>query len=92
MWKLTYKWAKYSHANKAKSWITHRYFGRFNPARADRWVFGDRTSGAYLPKFAWTKIVRHLVTAVDGARWQVWPIGHPVVRLASRRELDVVAG
>jgi RNA-directed DNA polymerase len=22
-------------------------------------VFGDRDSGAYLPKFAWTKIVRH---------------------------------
>jgi RNA-directed DNA polymerase len=59
MWKLTYKWAKYSHANKPKSWITHRYFGRFNPARGDRWVFGDRASGAYLPKFAWTKIVRH---------------------------------
>ena len=59
MWKLTYKWAKYSHANKPKFWITHRYFGRFNPARRDRWVFGDRASGAYLPKFSWTKIVRH---------------------------------
>ena len=57
--KLTYKWAKYSHSNKPKSWITHRYFSRFNPARNDRWVFGDRASGAYLPKFAWTKIVRH---------------------------------
>jgi RNA-directed DNA polymerase len=59
MWKLTYKWAKYIHPNKPKFWVTHRYFGRFNPARADRWVFGDRTSGAYLPKFAWTPIVRH---------------------------------
>jgi RNA-directed DNA polymerase len=59
MWRLTYKWAKYSHSNKPKSWITHRYFSRFNPARNDRWVFGDRVSGAYLPKFSWTKIVRH---------------------------------
>ena len=59
MWQLTYKWAKFSHSNKPKSWITHRYFSRFNPARNDRWVFGDRASGAYLPKFAWTKIVRH---------------------------------
>ena len=59
MWKLTYKWAKYIHPNKPKFWVTHRYFGRFNPARADRWVFGDRASGAYLPKFAWTPIVRH---------------------------------
>ena len=36
-----------------------RYFGRFNPSRQDRWVFGDRDSGTYLRQFAWTKIVRH---------------------------------
>jgi RNA-directed DNA polymerase len=59
MWKLTYKWATYSHENKPKAWIVKRYFGRFNPARQDRWVFGHRDSGAYLPKFAWTRIVRH---------------------------------
>jgi RNA-directed DNA polymerase len=61
MWKLTYKWAKYSHPNKPKSWIVHRYFGQFHPARQDRWVFGDRDSDAYLPKFAWTPIVRHVM-------------------------------
>jgi len=33
--------------------------GKFNHARQDRWVFGDRDSGAFLPKFAWTKILRH---------------------------------
>ena len=27
----------------------------------DRWVFGDRTSGAYLHRFAWTDIVRHQI-------------------------------
>jgi RNA-directed DNA polymerase len=59
MWKLTYKWANHSHPNKPKSWIINRYYGQFNPARQDRWVFGHRDSGAYLPKFAWTKIVRH---------------------------------
>jgi len=59
MWKLTYKWASYSHQNKPKAWIVRRYYGLFNPTRADRWVFGDRASGAYLPKFAWTPIVRH---------------------------------
>jgi RNA-directed DNA polymerase len=95
LWKLTYKWAKYSHANKPRSWITHRYFGRFNPARNDRWVFGDRASGAYLPKFAWTKIVRHQL--VPGAaspddpdlasywanrrRKNPPPLGHSTLRL-----------
>jgi RNA-directed DNA polymerase len=59
MWRLAYKWASASHRNKPKFWITRRYFGQFNPARQDHWVFGDRDSGRYLPKFAWTKIVRH---------------------------------
>jgi RNA-directed DNA polymerase len=27
--------------------------------RKDRWVFGNRETGAYLPRFGWTKIVRH---------------------------------
>ena len=36
-----------------------RYFGAFNRSRRDGWVFGDHESGAYLAKFAWTKIVRH---------------------------------
>jgi len=59
VWKLTYKWAKYSHPIKPKNWITKRYFGKFNPSRQDQWVFGDRNSGAYLRKFCWTKITRH---------------------------------
>src|SRR3954454_24907901 len=59
VWQLAYKWAKHEHANKSRDWIVHRYFGAFNPRRTDRWVFGDRGSGRYLTKFAWTKIVRH---------------------------------
>ncbi len=59
MWKLTYKWANWSHPHKGKRWIVRKYFGRFVPSRRDRWVFGDRDSGAYLLKFAWTKITRH---------------------------------
>ena len=59
LWKLTYKWAKHSHPNKPTRWIVRRYFGKFNKSRRDLWVFGDRSSGAYLLRFAWTKIVRH---------------------------------
>jgi RNA-directed DNA polymerase len=59
MWNLTYKWGRYRHPNKPKRWIVDRYYGTFNQSRADRWVFGDRDSGTYLRKFAWTKIVRH---------------------------------
>lgn len=61
MWRMTYKWAKFSHPNKSKRWVCSRYFGRFNPNRRANWVFGDRDSGFYLYKFAWTRIVRHPV-------------------------------
>ena len=59
LWKLTYKWATWRHANKPKRWIVNRYFGRFNKFRNDRWVFGDRDSGACRVKFSWTHIERH---------------------------------
>jgi RNA-directed DNA polymerase len=63
-WHLTYRWARRGHQNKPRKWVTARYFGRFNKFRSDRWVFGDRKSGAYLIKFSWTDIVRH--TLVQG--------------------------
>ena len=59
LWRLTWKWARYSHQNKPKSWVFATYYGKFNKSRQDRWVFGDRKSGAYLHKFSWTRILRH---------------------------------
>jgi len=59
VWRLLHRWACHRHPDKPKRWVAARYFGRYNPARQDRWVFGDRDSGAYLHKFVWTPIVRH---------------------------------
>jgi RNA-directed DNA polymerase len=59
LWQLTYRWATRSHRNKPRTWIVQNYYGKFHPARQDRWVFGHHDSGTYLPRFAWTKIVRH---------------------------------
>jgi len=64
LWVLLYKWATRRHVNKPKRWIVDRYFGKYNKFRNDHWVFGDAASGAYLPKLAWTDIVRH--TLVKG--------------------------
>ena len=94
-WKLTYKWACFTHPNKPKRWIISRYYGKFSTARQDRWVFGDRDNGAHLPRIAWTKIVRHvMVTGTaspdDPALSEYWarrrrgnkpPLGGPVLRL-----------
>jgi len=64
VWKLTDRWARFTHPHKGRRWIVSRYFGAVHPSRRDRWVFGDRDSGAYLVKFAWTAITRH--TLVKG--------------------------
>jgi RNA-directed DNA polymerase len=60
LWPLLYRWARRRHPAKSRHWVAARYFGRFNQHRQDRWVFGDRDSGVYLHRFAWTKIVRHV--------------------------------
>jgi len=60
VWHLTYRWARHTHPNKSRGWVAARYFGKFNRTRQDRWVFGDPATGAYLTKFSWTKIVRHV--------------------------------
>ncbi|MGH3124165.1 MAG: group II intron maturase-specific domain-containing protein [Streptosporangiaceae bacterium] len=60
-WKLTYKWARHSHPDKGARWVTSRYYGKFNPSRNDKWVFGDRETGAYLLDHAWTGIRRHVM-------------------------------
>src|SRR3954453_1158252 len=59
LWQHLTKWARRRHPRKSRRWIAQRYFGAFHPTRADRWIFGDRTSGAYLHRYAWTPIVRH---------------------------------
>ena len=59
LWQLLYKWALYRHNHRSRHQIVKRYFGQFHPRRKDRWVFGNRETGAYLPRFGWTKIVRH---------------------------------
>ncbi|MFI7664864.1 group II intron maturase-specific domain-containing protein [Nocardia sp. NPDC049526] len=63
LWRLTYKRARHTHPNKPTRWVVRRYFGAFNRSRRDRWVFGDRDSGAYLLKLAWTRIGRHQMVA-----------------------------
>jgi RNA-directed DNA polymerase len=100
LWKLAYKWASRSHPNKPKRWIVGRYYGKFNKFRNDRWVFGDRHTGAYLPKPSWTEIVRHTLvrggaSPDDPALAGYWaqrrekvkpPLDRYTIRLLSRQD------
>jgi RNA-directed DNA polymerase len=60
-WQLTYKWARWRHPNKGARWTISRYYGKFCPSRNDKWVFGDRDTGAYLLRHEWTGIRRHVM-------------------------------
>jgi RNA-directed DNA polymerase len=60
LWRQLYQWARRRHPKKSRHWVVSRYFGVFDPTRQDRWVFGDHLSGAWLHRYAWTKIVRHV--------------------------------
>ncbi|MGC0272878.1 group II intron maturase-specific domain-containing protein [Pseudactinotalea sp. Z1739] len=67
LWWLLFKWGRRQHNMKTGQWIVDRYFGRFHPRRQDRWVFGDRTTGAYLRKLSWTPIRRHQMVKADAS-------------------------
>jgi RNA-directed DNA polymerase len=100
-WTLTYRWALRQHRNKPKTWVVDRYYGTFNTARKDRWVFGDRDSGAYLIKFSWIPIVRHQMvkgsaSPDDPALTEYWrrrrrrrkppPLDRPTLRLLKAQD------
>lgn len=55
------RYASRSHHNKPWYWKNKRYWGKRNPHREDRWVFGDKRSGKYLLRFAWFAIERHVL-------------------------------
>jgi RNA-directed DNA polymerase len=100
LWRLTYKWARWTHPNKPRRWITGRYYRRFSKFRTDRWVFGDPDTGAWLPKLSWTPIVRHTLvkggaSPDDPSLAVYWerrrhkvnpPLDVSVVRLLSRQD------
>ncbi len=55
----TYRHVQHTHPHKSWEWRKNRYWGKVNLHRNDRWVFGDKTTGRYLLKFAWFPIERH---------------------------------
>lgn len=65
MYKRCYRYVKVTHNTKPWKWIRSKYWGKLNPNRNDRWVFGDKSAGNYLLKLSWIPIKRH--TLVKGA-------------------------
>ncbi len=61
---MFYKASRYAtrtHPKKSKDWQHRKYWGQLNLDRDDHWVFGDKQTGAYLLKFSWFPIERHVL-------------------------------
>jgi RNA-directed DNA polymerase len=100
LWKLTWKWARWSHPSKPRRWTAGRYYRKFSKFRNDKWVFGNPVTGAYLPKPSWTAIVRHVLvkggaSPDDPSLARYWadrrqkvkpPLEPHIVRLLSRQD------
>jgi RNA-directed DNA polymerase len=54
-------YARRMHSRKSKDWRYHKYWGQLHLDRNDLWVFGDKQTGAYLLKFSWFPIERHVL-------------------------------
>jgi RNA-directed DNA polymerase len=54
-------YATRTHPKKSKDWLHRKYWGQLNRDRDDHWVFGDKHTGAYLLKFSWFPIERHVL-------------------------------
>ncbi len=61
MFRKEMNFVRASHPSKPWYWRKQRYWGNLNPRRQDNWVFGDKQSGFFLPKFSWFKIRRHVM-------------------------------
>ena len=61
MFQRCVRYVKFSHPKKSWRWCCSKYWGKFNPRRDDRWVFGDKETGGYLLRLGWMSIKRHVL-------------------------------
>jgi RNA-directed DNA polymerase len=61
LYKRQVRYVNRMHPNKSQKWKKGKYWGKFNPSRKNKWVFGDKGTGAYMLKFSWFKIKRHVL-------------------------------
>ena len=60
------RFAKRKHPNKSAYWKEKKYWGKIE-GRNDKWVFMDKATGAYMQKFSWIPIQRHILVVKDSS-------------------------
>ncbi|QDU19753.1 reverse transcriptase domain-containing protein [Urbifossiella limnaea] len=54
------RYAKRRHPTKSRSWLVRKYWGVPVHGKKDRWVFGDKSTGAYRLRFSWFRQKHHI--------------------------------
>ena len=64
------RYVHHMHHNKNTTWKTTKYWGKLNPYRENKWVFGDKQAKPpkYLMQFSWFKIERHVLVKGNASR------------------------
>ena len=65
LYEMQRKWIKRRTPKLSKSARAEKYWGKFDPKSNDKWMFGDRKTGAYMLKFNRSKIQRHELIKFD---------------------------
>ena len=55
------RYVNHRHPEKPVHWKKAKYWGKLDPNRSDKWVFGDKRNGIYLLKLSWFPIERHVL-------------------------------
>ncbi len=53
------RFVRHAHPTKPWKWVKAKYFGQMKNGSENRWVFGDKRTGAHLLMLNWTPIKRH---------------------------------
>ena len=88
MFKREVRYVKHTHPTKSTAWKQEKYWGQLNPKRKDNWVFGDKQTGAYLLKFSWFPIERHIL--IKGNASQDDPALREYWELRRNREFKIL--
>jgi RNA-directed DNA polymerase len=57
------RYVNHAHPKQSNRWKRNHYWGNFQRERADNWCFGDVRTKAYLFRFSWFPIERHVLVA-----------------------------
>lgn len=58
------RYANRTHPKKSKRWKHNKYWGNLSFKHPNnKWVFGNKQNGAYMLKFSWFNIERHILVA-----------------------------